>query len=61
MKYKLIKTQRVGAPKAIYQVVDESGAVVLERLKKDDEKMFLITRLAATGALVIGMANAFFI
>ena len=37
------------------------GAVVLERLKKDDEKMFLITRLAATGALVIGMANAFLI
>ena len=32
MKYKLIKTQRVGAPKAIYQVVDESGKVISQRV-----------------------------
>lgn len=32
MKYKPIKTQRVGAPKAIYQVVDDSGKVISQRV-----------------------------
>lgn len=34
------------------------GAVVLERVKKDDEKLFLIARIAAAAALVIGIINA---
>lgn len=37
------------------------GAVVLERLKKNDDKIFLITRLMTAGALVLGMANAFLV
>lgn len=37
------------------------GAVVLERLKKNDEKMFLMSRLMAAGALALGMANAFLV
>ena len=34
------------------------GALVLERVKKDDEKMFLYARIAAAAALVIGTFNA---
>lgn len=34
------------------------GAVVLERVKKNDDKMFLTARLATLGALVIGLINA---
>lgn len=37
------------------------SAVVLERVKKHDDKMFLVARLMAAGALVLGMANAFFV
>lgn len=36
-----------------------AGAVVLERLKKDDERMFLLARILATVGLAAGMANAF--
>ncbi len=35
------------------------GAVVLERLSKGNEKKFLIARILASVALVIGMCNAF--
>ncbi len=35
------------------------GAVVLERLSKDDEKKFLIARVLASAALIVGMLNAF--
>ena len=35
------------------------GAVVLERLSKGDEKKFLIARIMASAALLVGMINAF--
>ena len=35
------------------------GAVVLERLSKGNEKQFLIARILASAALVVGMLNAF--
>lgn len=34
------------------------GALVWERLKKNEEKAFLYARIAAAAALVIGAANA---
>lgn len=37
------------------------GALVLERVKKGDEKMFLYARIAAAAALVLGTFNALFI
>lgn len=37
------------------------GAFVLERLKKSDDKMFLLARVMASVGLVAGMANAFVI
>ena len=37
------------------------GAVVLERIKKGDDKFFRMARVMATIGLVVGMANAFFI
>lgn len=35
------------------------GAVVLERLSKDNQKMFLTAQIAAAAAMVLGMVNAF--
>ena len=35
-----------------------AGAFVLERIKKDDEKMFLYARIAAAAALILGAVNA---
>lgn len=37
------------------------GALVLERLKKHDDKMFLLSRVLAAAALVVGLANAFLV
>ena len=37
------------------------AAVVLERLKKHDAKMFLAARVMASAGLVIGLANAFLV
>lgn len=37
------------------------GALLLERLKKNDDRMFLYARSAAAAALVIGTANALLI
>lgn len=37
------------------------GAVVLERVKKGDDKMFLLARGMAAASLVVGMVNAFMI
>lgn len=37
------------------------GAFVLERVKKQDDKMFLYARIAAAAALVIGTVNALLI
>ena len=34
------------------------GAFVLERVKKDNGKMFLFARIAASAALIIGSVNA---
>ena len=34
------------------------GAFVLERVKKNDDKMFLYARIAAAAALVVGTVNA---
>ncbi len=46
---------------AIVMALVGMGAVVLERIKKGDEKMFLTARVLAAAALVVGMANAFLI
>ena len=43
---------------AVVLVLVSLGALVLERLKKNDDKMFLVSRIAAAAALVIGVANA---
>ena len=37
------------------------GAIVLERLSKGKENLFLMARIAASVALVVGMLNAFVI
>ena len=37
------------------------GALVLERVKKDDEKLFLYARIAAAASLTLGIVNALFI
>lgn len=37
------------------------GAVVLERVKKGEDKVLMFSRIATAAALVIGMANAFMI
>lgn len=37
------------------------GALVLQLVKKDDDRMFLYARIAAAAALVIGAANALMI
>lgn len=37
------------------------GAVVLERVKKDDAKMFQLARVMASLGLVVGMINAFLV
>lgn len=37
------------------------AAVVLERVKKGDDKFFRISRILAAVGLVLGLANAFFI
>ena len=37
------------------------GALVLERLKKDNDKLFLVARIAAAAALVLGTVNALLI
>ena len=37
------------------------GSLVLERFKKNDDKMFLYARIAASAALVMGTINALFI
>ena len=37
------------------------GAVVLERVKKGDDKVFLLARGMAAASLVVGMVNAFMI
>lgn len=34
------------------------GAFVLERIRKNDDRMFLYARIAAAAALVIGVVNA---
>ena len=51
----------VQAGLAILMALVGIGALVLERVKKNDEKMFLLSRIMAAGALVVGMANAFFV
>lgn len=37
------------------------GALVLSLVKKDDDRLFLIARIAAAVALVVGVANALLI
>jgi len=37
------------------------GAFVLERIKKDNDKMFLLARIAASATLIIGTVNALLI
>lgn len=38
-----------------------AGAVVLERVKKNDDKAFRTARILAAAGLVLGMANAFLV
>lgn len=44
---------------AVLMALAGVGAVVLERLSKDDEKKFLLARVLASVALIVGMLNAF--
>ena len=44
---------------AVAMALTAIGAVVLERLSKGCEKKFRLARILASGALVIGMCNAF--
>ena len=44
---------------AVVMALTGIGAVVLERLSKDDEKKFLLARVLASAALIVGMFNAF--
>lgn len=37
------------------------GALVLSLVRKDDEKLFLFSRIAASAALIIGVVNALLI
>lgn len=37
------------------------GAFVLERIKKDNDKLFLLARIAASATLIIGTVNALLI
>jgi len=37
------------------------GALVLERIRKNDDKMFLYARIAVCAALIVGVANALLI
>ena len=57
---------RILSPTVIWQTVlavlmalTSLGALMLERLRKGNEKMFLIAKIAASAALVVGMFNAF--
>ena len=44
---------------AVLMALTSLGALMLERLRKGNEKMFLIAKIAASAALVVGMFNAF--
>ncbi len=46
---------------AILMALTCAGAVVLERIKKGDDKFFCTARTMATVGLVVGLVNAFFI
>lgn len=46
---------------AVILAIAAIGAVVLERLSKDNEKRFLIARVVAAVSLVGGLLNALFI
>lgn len=46
---------------AVVMALAAIGALVLELVRKGDEKKFLIARILATLVLVIGVLNAFFI
>jgi len=46
---------------AVVMALISAAALVLERVRKNDEKWFLAARIAAAAALVIGTANALFI
>ena len=46
---------------AILMALVSAAALVLERISKGDEKKLKIARIMASAALVVGMANAFFI
>lgn len=46
---------------AVAMALVSIAALVLERLSKGDEKKFLIARVLASAAVVVGMVNAFMI
>lgn len=51
----------IQAALAILMALTCVAAVVLERIKKGDDKFFRTARAMATVGLVVGLANAFFI
>lgn len=56
----LLPTSLPQAALAVMLAIVCIGAVVLERFKQDNRKIFLLSRIAASLALVIGFFNAFF-
>ena len=44
---------------AVLMALISIGAVVLERLSKDNEKKFLLAQILASVSLIVGMFNAF--
>lgn len=46
---------------AVVMALVSIAALVLERVKKGDEKSFRLARLLATAALAVGLANAFLV
>lgn len=46
---------------AVVMALVAVGSLVLERVRKNDDKMFLIARIAAAASLIIGIINALMI
>lgn len=44
---------------AVLMALAAIGAIVLERLSRDNRKMYLTAQITASAALIIGMFNAF--
>ena len=49
----------VGPMIAVLAAMASIGSVVLERLSRDNKKLFLTAQIMASAALLVGMFNAF--